>query len=98
MPGLCLTGRSDGGGEGSARAGVHGLTVQPSGAVRRTHERAGEDTGEADLLGLVAHLHELLRLDPALDRVVPDGGAEVLGYRDQLAAGAVQVPQRLRDL
>ena len=32
-----------------ALAGLHRLTVQPSGAVRRTHQRAGQDAGEADL-------------------------------------------------
>ena len=54
--------------------------------------------GEADLVGLVLELDELLGLDPPLDRVVPHGRAEVLGDGDQLAAGVVQVAQRLADL
>ena len=54
--------------------------------------------GEADLLGLRLQLDELLRLDPALDRVVARRRPQVLGDRDQLAAGVVQVAQRLADL
>ena len=83
------------------QAGVradHGLTVQPTRPVRRTHERPGQDAGEADLLGLGGELHELLGLDPPLDRVVAQRGPQVLGDRDQLAAGGVQVAERLADL
>src|SRR3954469_9760563 len=83
---------------GDAVAGVDGLTVQPAGPVGRTHERAGHDAREADLVGLVAELDELLGLDPALDRGVPHARAQVLGDGDQLAAGRVQIAQRLRDL
>ena len=45
--------RSCGVGSSGRRPGVHGLTVQPSGAVRRTHQRSRQHPGEADLLGLL---------------------------------------------
>ena len=87
------------GGLGRARlAGRHGLLVEPAGAVGRAHERTGHHAGEPDLVGLVLQLDELLGLHPALDGVVPRGGPEVLGDGDQLAAGRVQVAQRLADL
>ena len=44
----------------------------------------------------LAQLDELLRLDPPLDRVMPRRRAQVLGDRDEVAAGVVQVTQRLR--
>src|SRR6478609_11344065 len=84
------------GGRGGAR--VHRLTVQPAGTVGRADQRTGERSGEADLVGLGLELDELLRLDPPLDGVVPGGGADVLGDGDQLAAGLVEVAQRLADL
>src|SRR6478752_1796690 len=86
----------DGGSGGDdARAGIHRLTVQATGPVRRTHQRTREHPGEADVVGLVAELHELLGLHPALDGVVPHGRAEVLGDGDELAARVVQVLERL---
>src|SRR5690606_2260410 len=53
---------------------------------------------EADRLRLGGQLHELLRLHPPDHRVVAGSGAQILGDRDQLAPGLVQVPQRPRDL
>src|SRR5680860_321290 len=79
-------------------ARLHRLLVEPPCTVRRPHERTAEDAGEADLLGLGRHLHELLRLDPPLDGVVARGRAEVLGDGDQLATRSVQVDQGLVDL
>ena len=52
--------------------------------------------GEADPLGLLGEFDELLRLHPALDRVVPRRGAQVLRDRQEFAAGVLQVAQRLR--
>ncbi len=49
-------------------------------------------------LRFLLHFHELLRPDPPLDRVVPHRRAQVLGDGDDLAAGVVQVAQRLADL
>ncbi len=68
--------------DGVARVGasLDGLLVEPAGAVRRAHQRARHDAGEADLVGLVLELDELLGLDPALDRVVPLGRPEVLAH------------------
>ena len=79
-------------------AGGHRLLVEAAGAVRRAHQRAGHHAGEADVVGLVLELDELLGLDPPLDRVVPLGRAEVLGDGEQVAAGVVQVAHRLADL
>ena len=87
---LALTGRLDAGGDG--------LLVQATGAVGRAHQRPAHDAGEADLVGLLAQFDELLRLDPAGDRMVPRRRAQVLRDRDQLAARVVQVGQRLADL
>src|SRR5205807_9210569 len=52
-------------------AGRDGLLIEAPGAVGRAHERPAHDTGEADRLGLRAQLDELVRLDPARDRMVP---------------------------
>ena len=51
----------------------------------------GHHTGEADLLGLLLQLHELVRLHPALHGVVAHGGPQVLRDGDQLAARVVQL-------
>src|SRR5690606_9649681 len=67
-------------------------------AVARAHERPGEDPEEADLLGLLLELDELLWLDPAIDWVVARGGAEVLRDGDDVGTGVVQVTQRLAHL
>src|ERR1044071_7610573 len=48
----------------------HRLSPEPAGPVRRAHERPRHDTREADLVGLLAQLDELLRPHPALDRAV----------------------------
>src|SRR5690242_18876878 len=82
----------------AAASGLDGLLVAGAGPVGRTYERSGHDAGEADLVGLGLELDELLGLDPPLDGVVAHRGAEVLGDGDQLAAGVVQVAQRLADL
>src|SRR5690606_21580909 len=74
------------------------LLVQAAGAVAGAHQRARHDAREADLLRLGGQLHELLGLHPPLDRVVAGAGPQVLGDRDELAAGGVQVPQGLGDL
>ncbi|EGJ77981.1 putative lipoyl synthase [Streptomyces sp. Tu6071] len=79
-------------------APLHRLLEEAPGAVRGTDERARHDPRVADLLGLLLQLHELVRLDPALDGVVPGRGAQVLRDRDQLAARLVQVAQCLADL
>src|SRR6478672_4715935 len=86
---------SDGGRE-SARGDR--LLVEPAGAVGAAHQRTGQHTGEPDALGLGGEADELLRLDPADDRVVPGGGAQVLGDREQVAAGVVQRLHRLDHL
>src|SRR5690606_26943019 len=68
------------------------LLVQAAGAVAGAHQRARHDAREADLLRLGGQLHELLGLHPPLDRVVAGAGPQVLGDRDELAAGGRQVP------
>src|SRR5579875_2118210 len=78
--------------------GLRGLAVKLARAVGGADQRAGHDAGEADLQGLFAEFDELLGLDPALDRVVPRRRAQVLGDRQQVAAGRVQVGQGLADL
>src|SRR3954451_12913809 len=79
-------------------AGLGGLLVEPPGAVGAAHQRAGQDPGETDLLGLGLEADELLGLDPPDDRVVPDAGPQVLGDRQQVAAGLVQRLHGLHDL
>src|SRR5690242_4594600 len=74
------------------------LLVQPARAVGRAHQRPGHDPGETDLLGLLAQLDELVGLDPPGHRVVLGGGPQVLRDRDELAAGVVEILQRLADL
>src|SRR5680860_1867901 len=69
------------------RAGLERLPVEPTRAVRRSHQWTRHHTGEADLACLVLELDELLWPHPALDRVVPQRRAEVLGDRDQVGAG-----------
>ena len=79
---------------------LDGLLVEPPGPVRGAHQRPGHAPRRSrSAQRLVAQLDELLRLDPALDRVVPRRGAQVLGDRQQVAAGVVQVgawPRRPR--
>src|SRR5262249_35686274 len=72
---------------------VRRLLVETPGPVRRAHQRSGHDTGEADLLGLLAEFHELLRPDPPRDRVVARRRTEVLRDGDELATGLQEVPQ-----
>src|SRR3954447_26128587 len=74
------------------------LLVEPPRAVGAAHERTGQHPGEADPLGLLAEADELLRLDPADDGVVARRGPQVLGDREQVAAGLVQRLHRLDDL
>src|ERR1035441_10547509 len=83
---------------GSARAAVRRLAVQPARPVRRAHQRSGHDTGKAQAAGLLGQLVELRRGHPAVDRVVTRGGAQVLGDRQQLAAGRAEVRHRPADL
>src|SRR5690625_483125 len=52
-------------------AGLDRLLVEPPRPVRGAYEGSRHDAGEADLVGLVLELDELLGLDPPLDRVVP---------------------------
>ena len=76
----------------------HRLRPEAPGAVRRAHQRAREHAEEADALGLLLELDELLRLHPAVDGQVPRRRAQVLRDRDDVGAGVVEVLQRLDDL
>src|SRR5690606_33280734 len=77
---------------------AHRLGPESPGAVGRTHQGTGHDAEEPDLLREVRPVHELLRLDPPVDRVVQLRGTEVLRDRQDVAAGVVQVVQRCLDL
>ena len=77
---------------------THRLAPQASGAVRRAHQGTGHHAEEPEPLGLRGQLDELLRAHPAVHRVVPHGRAQVLGDRDEVAAGLVQLGERLDDL
>src|SRR4029450_3904693 len=46
------------------------LLVQAAGPVGRAHQRTAHHPGEAEILGLLAQLHKLLLLHPALNPVV----------------------------
>src|SRR3954454_14609161 len=74
---LSQTRGASGGAGGGGLARLDRLRVEPAGAVGGADQRAGHHAGEADLVGLVLQLHELLRLHPALHGVVAGGGAEV---------------------
>ena len=58
----------------------------------------GEHAEEADPLGLLLELDELVGLDPAVDGQVPRRRTQVLRDRDDVGAGVVQILQRLHDL
>ena len=74
------------------------MRVEPACPVRRPHQRAGQHAGEAERLGELLVLDELLGPDPALDRVMPHRGPQVLRDRDDVAARVVKVGQRGADL
>src|SRR6478735_11615316 len=84
------------GGDGVSGLSFTGLqrrTVQPSGPVRRTDQRTGQHAWESDLCGLQGQLVELVRGDPAVDRMMPCRRTQVLRDGDQFGAGLVQVVQ-----
>src|ERR1700761_5082270 len=54
-----------------------GLLIEPPGAIRRTHQRAGQHPGEPKLLGVALVVDELVRVDPPIDRVMPRRRAQV---------------------
>src|SRR6202000_374818 len=78
---------------GTRGAGACGLVVEPAGAVGRPHQRPGQHTREAESLGVLRELDELLRPDPAVHRVMARRGAQVLGDGDDVAARGVQIGQ-----
>ena len=53
---------------------------------------------EPKLVGHLGPVDELLRPDPPVHRVVARGGAQVLGDRDDVRAGLVEVAEGLLDL
>src|SRR5665647_1794373 len=77
---------------------LHGLGPEATRAVGRTHQGPAHDALVADLLSQIGPLDELLRLDPTIDRVVARRRPEILGDRDQVGAGVVEVAQGLLDL
>ena len=84
-------------GDGPSPLGHRG-GPQPPRAVGAAHQRAGHDALEPQVGRDVGPVHELLRLDPPVDRVVLGGGAQVLGDREDVAARVVQVADGLLDL
>src|SRR5271156_495135 len=70
-----------------------GPLVEPSSPIRRTHQRTGQHSGESQLLGVLRELCEFVGVDPALDRMVSRGRAQVLGDGDDVASGSVQVAE-----
>src|SRR5699024_6681926 len=76
----------------------HRLRPELAGAVGGADHRPGHHREEADLLGGVGQCDELLRLDPAIDRVMQLRGPHVLGDGDDVAAGLVQPLERFEDL
>src|SRR5699024_9632610 len=77
---------------------AEGLHEELARAVRGADQRPGHDARETDLPGLVGQFDELLRLDPAVDRVVERTGPQVLGDGEDVAARGVQVAHRLDHL
>src|SRR6266566_1938015 len=77
---------------------LDGLGVQPAGPVGGPHQRSGHHAREPEFGRLLPQFHELLGLDPALHRMVPRGGPEVLGDGQQVTAGPAQVLHGLGDL
>src|SRR5215472_16692563 len=80
------------------RYAVKGLAVEAAGPVGGADQRARHDPGKAQLEGFLAQLVEFLGGHPPVDRVVPDGGPQVLGDREQIAAGGAQVGHGGADL
>src|SRR5829696_7784935 len=70
------------------------LGVQPARSVGRPHQRAGQHSGEAEALGELLMLDELLGFDPALHGVVAQRRPQVLRDGDDVAAGVVEIVQR----
>src|SRR5579859_1494751 len=77
---------------------VRGRPVEPASAVGRADQRPRHDPGEPEPESLLAKLGELLGRDPALDRVVPGRGPQVLGDGQQVAPGRAQVRHGRGDL
>src|SRR6185312_14149247 len=71
-----------------------GLGIQPSGPIGRPDEGTGQHSGEAEAVGELLVVDELLGLNPALHRVVAQRRPQVLGDRDDVAAGIEQVAKR----
>src|SRR5699024_4351155 len=63
---------------------AHGLSPELAGAGGGADHRPGHDGEEAHLLGGGGERHELLGLDPAVDRVMQLRRAHVLGDREDV--------------
>src|SRR5262249_28677499 len=83
-------------GDGAA-AGFGGVTLLV-GAVRRAHERSGEDRAEAERLALLAEPAELVGVHPAVDRRVLRRRLQVLADGHDVDAARSQVAHRVDDL
>src|SRR5713226_429989 len=68
------------------------------GPIRRTHERARGDVGEAHPLAGLAELIELLRGDVLLDREMPFAGSEILAEGHDVDLRLAKVAHGLEDL
>src|SRR5680860_1509664 len=74
---------------GGGGACFHRLLVQTPGTVGGADERSRHDADEADLFCFLRQLHKFLRFDPTVHRMVAYGRPQVLGDRDEVAAGSV---------
>src|SRR4051795_9613352 len=85
------------GGLGRGRAGRHRVGVQTAGSVRRPDQWTAHHPEEAERARLGLELYELIRMHPALDRVMARGRSEVLRDGEQVARDVAQVAHRRAD-
>lgn len=76
----------------------HRVGPEPARSVGGANEWPREDAEEADPLGLLLELDELVRLHPAGDRKMTRRGTQILRDRDDVAPGFVEVLERLDHL
>src|SRR5690242_15831488 len=70
------------------------LRVQPACPIRRADQGTCEHSGEAEAGGELFVFDEFLGLDPPLHRVVAHRRPQILGDRDDIAAGGMQIDER----
>jgi hypothetical protein len=71
--------------------GCHDLPVQQSSTIGGSHQRPRHDTNKAQRFSFVLQFDEVVRVNPAIDRVMVRRWTQVLRNREDLATSAQQV-------